>query len=384
MVVLLIASVSTAAAHNASTNPPVSSGPEFSSQQPVTAGRAEGSVHPRRAGRPATPKRGPQGPPPLRVSMARHNRLIGAAADRGFNVPGAEGAQFRALLGREFSVFTPENDLKHARLRPARDVYRFDRADSLVAFAQAQGMKVRGHTLVWHRQLAPWLTRGTWTAEEVRGQLVEHITTVAGHYRGKLAAWDVVNEAIDDTARFRASFWSNHLGRNYIELAFRTAHAADPDVPLFYNDYNIEDINPKSDSTYVMIRDLVRRGVPIHGIGFQAHFRAGRLPARESITANFARFAALGLKIHITELDIRIEEPFTPAALQTQAQDYRLVVDVCLQTTVCEMVVLWGVTDRYSWIPGSFPGTGAALLFDGDYQPKPAYNALQERLAKLN
>jgi endo-1,4-beta-xylanase len=307
---------------------------------------------------------------------------MGAAADRGFSLSGAEGEQFRGLLAREFSVLTPENDLKHARLRPERGVYRFERADSLVSFALAHGMKVRGHTLVWHRQIAPWLARGSWTADEVRTQLIEHVNTVARHYRGKLVAWDVVNEAIDDTALLRSSFWSNHLGREFIELAFRTAHAADPDVPLYYNDYNIEDINPKSDSTYAMMRDLIRRGVPVHGIGFQAHFRAGELPSRASMAANFARFAALGLKIQITELDIRITQPFTAAALQTQAADYRLIVDLCLQTPSCEMVVLWGMTDRYSWIPTSFPGTGAALLFDAEYAPKPAYAALQELLSK--
>ncbi|MGH7459581.1 MAG: endo-1,4-beta-xylanase, partial [Longimicrobiales bacterium] len=192
--------------------------------------------------------------------MMRHGgRLVGAAVDRSFGLPGEAGSRYREVLGREFSVLTPENDLKHQRLRPGRDTYHFERADSLVAFAQAHGMKVRGHTLVWHRQLAGWLTRGTWSAQETRDLLTEHITRVAGHYRGKLVAWDVVNEAIDDDARRRTSFWADRIGRDYIELAFRAARAADPNVPLFYNDYNIEGINPKSDSTYAMLRDLLQR-----------------------------------------------------------------------------------------------------------------------------
>src|SRR5262245_27228043 len=268
----------------------------------------------------------------LRTLMAGKNgRLVGAAVDRSFSLPGEAGQRYREVLGREFRVLTPENDLKHARLRPSREVYRFDRGDSLVAFAQSQGMKVRGHTLVWHRQLAGWLTRGSWSATEARTQLVEHITTVAGHYRGKLAAWDVVNEAIDDDARRRPSFWADHIGRDYIELAFRTARAADPDVPLFYNDYNIEGINPKSDSTYAMLRDLLQRGVPVNGIGFQAHFKLDDLPTRDELTRNFARFAALGLKIHITELDIRVPLPSSPEMLQAQATAYRAVFDVCLK-----------------------------------------------------
>jgi endo-1,4-beta-xylanase len=300
---------------------------------------------------------------------------------RSFGAAGADGERYQAVLRREFSVLTAENDMKHSRLQPVRGEYRFGRADSLVAFAEANGMKVRGHTLVWHRQLAGWLTNGKWTREQAIALLNEHIATVAGRYRGRLAAWDVVNEAIDDDATFRSTFWSRAIGRDYIELAFRAAGAADPSARLFYNDYNIEGINPKSDSTYALLKELLARGVPLHGIGFQGHFQVGELPTRAELTRNFARFAALGLKIHITELDIRVPQPTTAADLQRQAQNYRDIFDVCLQTAACEMVVLWGYTDRDSWIPGSFPGWGDALIYDRTFQPKPAYQSIVELLA---
>ena len=135
---------------------------------------------------------------PLRTLSERHNLRLGAAADWRPGYAGTDITRFRSTLAREFGALTPENDMKHERLHTARDVYRFETADSLVAFAAANGMRVRGHTLVWHRQLATWLTSGSWTAAEARTLLQEHVTNVAAHFRGKLAAWDVVNEALND------------------------------------------------------------------------------------------------------------------------------------------------------------------------------------------
>jgi endo-1,4-beta-xylanase len=282
--------------------------------------------------------------------------------------------RFKRLLAREFNLVTPENDLKHDHVHPGRAVYRFEPADSIVAFADSAGMRVRGHTLVWHSQLASWLTSGTWTQAEARTLLQEHITTVVGHYRGRLLAWDVVNEALADDGSLRSTFWLTRIGREYIELAFRAAREADPGVALFYNDYNIEGINAKSDSAYALIRDLRARGVPIDGVGLQAHFVAGGVPA--TLGQNIARFAALGIKVHITELDIRVPIPATSTQLQTQAQNYRDVVQTCLSSPACEVISVWGLTDRESWIPSVFTGFGEALLFDSSYQPKAAYFAV--------
>ncbi len=316
---------------------------------------------------------------PLRTLAAARGLRIGCAVDRGFRYGGSDGATFRAKLVREFSLLTPENDMKHARIHPARDTYRFEPADSLVALAEANGMQVRGHTLVWHRQLAGWLTSGTWTPDTARALLHDHIASVVGHYRGRLAAWDVVNEALAGDGSPRPGFWYDHIGRDYVELAFRWAHQADPNVALFYNDYDIEGINGKSDSAYALIQRLLARGVPIHGIGLQAHVRLGGVPT--TLRANIARFAQLGLEVHITELDVRMPLPPTAAQLQTQADDYRDVLGACLSSApACDALVMWGWSDRESWIPGAFPGWGDALIFDAAYRPKLAFLALYDLL----
>jgi endo-1,4-beta-xylanase len=317
---------------------------------------------------------------PLRTLAEARGLGIGAAADRTFHAATDEGTQFRALLASEFDVLTPENDMKHERLQPAQGVYDFSGADALVAFAEAHAMRVRGHTLVWHRQLAPWLTAGNWTADEAKALLQDHIETVVGHYKSRVAAWDVVNEALADDGSLRPGFWADHIGREYIELAFQWAHAADPDAALFYNDYSLEWPGPKADSAYTMLADLLQRGIPVDGIGFQAHFQVRQLPSQASLAATFDRFAALGLEVHITELDVRVPVPASATDLQAQAQNYATVVGACLASAACHMVVMWGFTDADSWVPATFNGYGQALIFDAQYSPKPAYWALHSLL----
>lgn len=316
---------------------------------------------------------------PLRAYAAPRRLFIGSALDRGFRYTGSDGVTFRAMMARQFNILTPENDMKHDHIHPARDVYRFQPADSLVAFAEANGMRVRGHTLVFHNQLASWLTSGTWTKDDAKALLIDHVTQVVSHYRGHVMEWDVLNEVLGDNGALRSGFWLDHIGPEYIDLALRTARAADSTVGLFYNDYNIEGINPKSDSAYAFVRDLIARGVPLTGVGFESHFQVGGVPS--TIAANIARFAALGLKVHITELDVRVQLPSTATQLQTQAQNYHDVIAACMQSApACDVVVMWGFTDKESWIPSTFPGWGDALIFDASYQPKPAFSTLQSLL----
>ncbi len=308
---------------------------------------------------------------------------VGAAAGSLFNSTDAASAMYMTVLAREFNALTPENEMKFSSVRPSRAEFRYGRADSMVAFAVQNNMVVRGHTLAWYNQLSSWLTSGSWTTAEARALLDEHITNVVTHFKGRLAAWDVVNEAFTDgsTPTLRSGFWADRLGRAYIEQSFRTAYAADANTPLYYNDYNIEPVNAKSDSVYFMLSDFKARGVPVHGVGMQMHLIAGALPSLQSIADNFSRFANLGLKIQITELDIRLPLPSTTAALATQAQNYRDIYNLCLQQPACDMVVTWGFTDRLSWVPGTFSGQGEALLFDNAFQAKPAYTAVNNVLA---
>jgi endo-1,4-beta-xylanase len=307
---------------------------------------------------------------------------IGAAVGSLFNSTDPISASYMKLVAQEYNVLTPENEMKFSSLHPSRTTFNFGRADSMVAFAKANNMKVRGHTLAWYNQISSWVTLGTWTAAEAKTLLDEHITGVVGHYKGQLAAWDVVNEAFTDSpVSLRGGFWADRIGRGYVEQAFRTAAATDPSVPLFYNDYNIEPVNSKSDSVYAMLADLKARGVPVSGIGMQMHLIVGSMPSLSSMADNFARFAALGLRIHITELDLRMATPSTAAMQATQAQNYRDIYNLCLQQAACDMVVTWGVTDRSSWVPGTFAGMGEALLFDTSLLPKAAYTSVNNLLA---
>ncbi|MEJ2502925.1 MAG: endo-1,4-beta-xylanase [Gemmatimonadota bacterium] len=310
---------------------------------------------------------------PLRALAAPRGVGIGSAAGDGFRATGSGGELFRERLAEQFDVLTSENAMKFDHVHPAAETYSFAAADALVDFAESNGMAVRGHTLVWHQQLPSWVTGGSWTAAQAEELLREHAGTVTEHFAGRVVAWDVVNEALEQDGSLRPGFWADHIGRDYIEIAFETAHAADPGAELFYNDYGIAWLNEKSDSVYAMLADLLDRGVPVHGIGFQGHFQVGNLPSEAALRSNFQRFGDLGLTVHVTELDVRIPLPASESELQQQGLDYRRVVEACLAVQACEMVVSWGFTDRYSWVPDVFPGSGAALMLTAEYEPKPAY-----------
>lgn len=292
---------------------------------------------------------------------------------------------YRQVLVREFNMVTPENVMKFQPMHPERDRYHFAPADFLVAFAQANQMQVRGHTLVWHRQLPDWLTKGKWTREELMTILRQHIYTVVDRYRGQLVAWDVVNEAIADNASLRDTIWLKGIGSEYIEMAFRWAHEADPQVRLFYNDYSGEDLGKKSDAIYALVKDLRQRNVPIHGIGLQMHISINNPPKPEAVAANIKRLGELGLEVHITEMDVRIHggTGTREQKLAAQANLYRDMLKVCLDAPNCKAFVTWGFTDKHSWIPSHFGHPDSPLIFDEFFRPKPAYGALMEGLTKM-
>jgi endo-1,4-beta-xylanase len=192
--------------------------------------------------------------------------------------------------------------------------------------------------------------------------------------------WDVVNEAIDDGGNMRDSIWLRVIGPDYIEMAFRWAREADPHAKLLYNDYSGEDMGHKANKIYELVKDLKARGVPLDGVGLQMHFEAGKYPKVQDMAANMRRLGELGLEVHVTELDLRVNEPFTPEKLEQQARAYREILEVCLAAPNCRDFIMWGLTDRHSWVPGFFKGTGAALIFDEALQPKPAYFSLIDAL----
>jgi endo-1,4-beta-xylanase len=315
----------------------------------------------------------PTAEPSLRASALQHGLLIGSAVSYPALI---QDPLYSQTLSREFSILTPENAMKFDAIHPSQKVYDFSEADAIVTFAKQHGMQVRGHTLVWDQALPKWLTARNFNRDEMIGILKDHILTVVGHYRGQVAAWDVVNEAVADNGSLRDSIWLRTIGPEYIEMAFAWAHEADPRAQLFYNDYGNQDLGGKSNAIYALMQGLIKRGVPINGVGFQMHLTLNGPPRSQDVVANMKRLGELGVDVHITEMDVRIPDASTAISLAPQAGVYREMLQACLSATNCNAFVLWGFTDRYSWIPHAFPGYGGGLIFDESYKPKPAYYAL--------
>ncbi|HVL40101.1 MAG TPA: endo-1,4-beta-xylanase [Fimbriimonadaceae bacterium] len=296
------------------------------------------------------------------------------------------------IMRAEFSVIEAENSMKFGPIHPregaALEAFDFEGPDRLANFARNNGMKLRGHTLVWHQQNPAWLTTGRLTAEQLAKTMEEHIEVVAGRFRDTIYAWDVVNEAFNDDGTMRSTIWYDQpgigmagQGTAYLERAFRLARQADPKALLFYNDYDAEMLGAKSDAIYAMCRDFRDRGIPLDGIGFQGHLimQMNTGEALDSVQANFERFANLGLVIHVTELDIRLSSG-TPEAFAEQADFYRKFVELCRRQDAVKLIQMWGISDRDSWIPGWFEGFGWPLLWDSKMKKKPAYFAVLEAL----
>jgi endo-1,4-beta-xylanase len=312
----------------------------------------------------------------LRALAARSDLRVGTAVDMSAL---DQDAVYRQRVRAEFSTVTPENVMKWQLVEPERGVPDYAAADELVDFARANGQKVRGHTLVWHNQLPNWLTSGTFTPDELRQILRQHIFDEARHFRGKIWAWDVLNEAYNDDGTLRHTIWLDNLGEGYIADVFRWAHQADPYALLFYNDYNIEGINAKSDAVYAKVKQLRGEGVPIHGVGVQGHFGV-QFGFPGDVVENLSRFAALGLQTAVTEADVRMVLPPDNAKVQAQAQGFNVLLQGCLLAPRCISFTLWGFTDKYNWVPGVFSGEGSATPLDENFTPKPAWQAMKNTL----
>jgi endo-1,4-beta-xylanase len=297
--------------------------------------------------------------------------LGAAAAERGRYFGAAVAAnhlgesQYFNTWVTEFNSATPENEMKWQTIEPNRNQFNFGPADQIVTQARSRGQSVRGHTLVWHSQLAGWVS-GLDT-NNLRSAMTNHINQVMGHWRGQIHSWDVVNEAFEENGSRRQSVFQQRLGNGYIEEAFRLARAADPNAKLCYNDYNTDGINAKSNAVFALVQDFKNRGVPIDCVGFQGHFNA-QSPVPGNYRDNLARFANLGVDVQITELDIE-------GSGQAQANNYANVVNACLAVSRCTGITVWGIPDHYSWRPNGTP-----LLFNSSYQKKPAYTAVLNAL----
>ncbi|MEU8472157.1 non-reducing end alpha-L-arabinofuranosidase family hydrolase [Streptomyces sp. NPDC029006] len=292
----------------------------------------------------------------LGAQAAQSGRYFGTAVAAGNLGDGT----YASILDREFNAITPENEMKWDTTEPSRGSFNFAPADQIVGHATAHGQRMRGHTLVWHSQLPGWVS-SIGDANTLRNVMRNHITTEMNHFKGKIYAWDVVNEAFADggSGQHRSSVFQNLLGDGFIEDAFRTARSADPAAKLCYNDYNIENwSDAKTQGVYRMVRDFKTRGVPIDCVGFQSHFGTGGPPA--SFRTTLSNFAALGVDVQITELDIA----------QAPSTAYANTVQACMNVSRCTGLTTWGIRDSDSWRSGDNP-----LLFDRNGNKKPAYQA---------
>jgi endo-1,4-beta-xylanase len=296
----------------------------------------------------------------LGASAAEHGRYFGTALSSGKLNDNA----YTTIAGREFNMVTPENEMKWDATEPSQNNFSWGQADQIVNFATSHNQRVRGHALAWHSQQPPWAQNLSGTA--LRNAMLNHVTTVATHYRGRIFAWDVVNEAFaDGGSGARRDSNLQRTGNDWIEAAFRAARAADSGAKLCYNDYNIDDWNAaKTQAVAAMIRDFKNRGVPIDCVGLQSHFTGG-----SSYPGNYrstlSNFAALGVDVHITELDIT----------NANATAYGNVVNDCYAVSRCAGITVWGVRDSDSWRSGESP-----LLFDGSGNKKAAYTSVLNAL----
>jgi endo-1,4-beta-xylanase len=290
----------------------------------------------------------------LGASAAERGRYFGAAVG---TYKFSDGT-YMSVLNREFNSLVAENEMKWDATEPQRGVFNYSGGDRIVSHARANGMSVRGHTLLWHAQQPGW-AQGL-SGGDLRNAAINHVTQVAAHFRGQIHSWDVVNEAFaDGGSGGRRDSNLQRTGNDWIEAAFRAARAADPGAKLCYNDYNTDGINAKSTGIYNMVRDFKARGVPIDCVGFQSHLGT---TLDSTYQANLQRFADLGVDVQITELDVQQGA--------NQASVYAGVTRACLAVSRCTGITVWGVRDCDSWRSDN------PLLFDCAGNRKAAYTAV--------
>ena len=332
-------------------------------------------------------------PTPLRDYARNAGKSIGVAVPVWkFNLSNMNDAK-TSTVATQFNLVEAENEMKIDATEPNRNSFSLGNARKLTGFAAAHGIDVRGHTLVWHQQVPAWISQDGkknnhgWSKQELTDIMRNHIDGVAGGLKGTVREWDVCNEVLDDDQsivwsnpdayNLRSTVWQNVIGEEYIVNAFKMAHEADPDAKLYINDYSVEFMgDPKAEAYYNLVKRLLEKGAPIHGVGFQCHLTTGQLNAKR-LKDNLKRYADLGLEVAVTELDIAQYDPKDPNAARIQAEDYCAAVMAALSLEHCKTVLIWGLCDPDSWRENN------PLMFDGSVKPKEAYYAVHAALRTL-
>jgi GH35 family endo-1,4-beta-xylanase len=309
---------------------------------------------------------------------------------------------YSKTLAGNFNMIVPENALKWEVVSPEENEFDFSQSDILMEYALKNNLKFRGHTLFWHMQNPKWILNKKY--DDLKSYIDNHIENVMGRYKGKIFAWDVFNEVVkddgsglrnrieSDTANY--SIWAKNINdSSLIKYAFVKAHQVDPECKLFLNDYSMEEMGKsKSEKFYNFVIDLLKENIPINGVGFQLHLDEGNPPDFNKIRQNVKRYSQLGLEVHFTEIDVRIKtsdlnlstksgQDVLQRKLKHQADIYGELLKIALENKNVTAYITWNFTDKYSWIPYFFNGYSNAHIFDRDFNPKPAYDAI---LAILN
>mmetsp|Transcript_16155 Transcript_16155/g.32191 ORF Transcript_16155/g.32191 Transcript_16155/m.32191 type:complete len:348 (-) Transcript_16155:31-1074(-) len=309
---------------------------------------------------------------------------MGAAVNEGnFN-----DETYLSVASDYYNLVTSENSCKFGAIQGKQGEFDFSGCDQVLDFAVQNSMAFRGHNLIWGVYNPSWVENGNMTSDELKNVLETHIATVLSHYKGKAVAWDVVNEALNETGTLKHNIWNN-ITDNYIDVAFKAARKADPDTKLFYNDYNVASSSgwskTKSDAMYDMVKGMLDRGVPVDGVGLQFHVGTG-YDMLDGVKMNMARYGELGVEVHITELDLVCSQKngydctWSSEMEAQQGQLYSNLLDLCLSEPACTNFETWGFTDKYTWQDdGTHP-----LPFYEDYSAKKAVDDMYQVLQALS
>ncbi|KAI0648974.1 endo-1,4-beta-xylanase C precursor [Trametes meyenii] len=333
---------------------------------------------------PSSPASTPAAPAPTgsgsglqALAKAAGKLYFGTATDNGE----LTDAAYTAILddNSQFGQITPANSMKWDATEPVRGQFTFSGGDQIANLAKTNGQLLRGHNCVWYNQLPSWVSNGKFTAADLTDVIQTHCSTLVSRYKGQVYSWDVVNEPFNDDGTWRQDVFFNTLGTDYVPIALKAARAADPNAKLYINDYNIEQAGAKATAMLNLVKQLLADGVPLDGVGFQCHFIVGEIPG--TFQQTLEQFTALGLEVAITELDIRTTVPASQSALAQQEKDYQTVVSACMNVKGCVGITVWDFTDKYSWVPSTFSGQGAACPWDQNLVKKPAYSGITAALA---
>ncbi|KAF2096055.1 family 10 glycosyl hydrolase [Rhizodiscina lignyota] len=330
-------------------------------------------------------------PPYLNLLAKAKGKLwFGTATD----IPGVEqqDQEYMSILNdsKIFGQLTPANAMKFQFTEPEQNNFTYAGGQEVIDLAKQHGNRyVRCHNLVWVTEVSEWVLDRNWTAEALTEVMKNHIYNVVTHFGDSCYSWDVVNEALNDNGTWAPSVWFDTIGPEYFYKAYQFAEEAvkltGKDIKLYYNDYNIEYPGPKATGVVGLVKELKRRKLKIDGVGLETHYEVGTAPSYEQQIEASKMYTALGVDIARTELDVRFTQlPYNSSGLALQAKEYYDAVKSCVDIRQCIGMTVWDFVDKYSWVPGTFPGKGGADIYglgNSNYTRKPAYYAVGDALA---